>query len=426
LEVLSTRGSETAEVAGRSLVEALDALPSDAIVVGLVRSDKSLDESLHPALKRCKRFTRRIEVQPLTRVGREGVLRHMLGGELDAAWEKIVEEVVAKTPGWLPGDLSRLFRKATVDAKLRQGGGRLEPEGLRHALRSIKPRSTSSIPQSVPSASWEAFAGYEKARDQALKIADAYFGGAGATAMARLGVTSLPAGLFLYGPSGCGKTLLANALVSKLSCNLVVLKVSDLLCKYLGETEAHIRRVFAHAKAMAPCVVFFDEIDSLGMGRGENDAADSGVGKRALGALLNELDGVSERKGVFVIAATTHPESVDAALIRPGRFEAHVYLPLPSTKDVISILEAIRARMPVAEDVDLDWLAGRLHGATCATIDAVCREAALTSIRKDPAGATSINKEDFEVALRSNLACARPDELAVHRLEEFHLNSRGR
>jgi len=173
---------------------------------------------------------------------------------------------------------------------------------------------------------------------------------------------------------------------------------------------------------MAPCVVFFDEIDSLGLGRGEDDASDGGVGKRALGALLNELDGVSDRKGVFAIAATSRPDLVDAALIRPGRFEQHLYLGVPTHQDTLAILERQRGQMPIEAGVDLEAVARRLAGASCATVEAVCREAALWAVRQDPEGATSVTDEAFQNALASGVAFARPDEMGLLRLEEFRLN----
>ena len=158
------------------------------------------------------------------------------------------------------------------------------------------------------------------------------------------------------------------------------------------------------------------------MERGRSDDADGGVGKRALGQLLNELDGVSERKGVLVIAATSHPEKVDPALTRPGRFDQHVYIGLPSTKDIVDIVNLKKVKMAIADDVDVDMLASVLTGATCATVDAVCREAAMCAFRESGIHTVVVNADAFITAVNSSVGKQRPLEADLVLLENYKSN----
>ena len=135
-----------------------------------------------------------------------------------------------------------------------------------------------------------------------------------------LGV-SVPAGVLLYGPPGCGKTLLAKAIANESGANFISVKGPELLDKYVGESERAVRQVFTRARASAPCVVFFDELDALAPRRGGSDGVSGGVSERVVNQLLTELDGLESRKDVFVVAATNRPDIIDSAMLRPGRLD---------------------------------------------------------------------------------------------------------
>lgn len=159
-----------------------------------------------------------------------------------------------------------------------------------------------------------------------------------------------PAGVLLYGPPGCGKTLVARAVSNESKANFISIKGPELLNKYVGESEKAVRQLFKRAKASAPCVVFFDELDSLVPKRGSDGNHSS---ERVVNQLLTEMDGLEDRRGVFVIAATNRPDIIDPAMLRPGRLDKLLYVPLPTKEDRFQILQTVTAKLPVGPDLDL-------------------------------------------------------------------------
>lgn len=159
-----------------------------------------------------------------------------------------------------------------------------------------------------------------------------------------------PAGVLLYGPPGCGKTLVARAVSNESKANFISIKGPELLNKYVGESERAVRQVFKRANFSAPCVIFFDELDSLCPKRGSDSNTSS---ERVVNQLLTEMDGLDERKGVFVIAATNRPDIIDPAMLRPGRLDKLLYVPLPNNDDRHSILNTVCKKVPLAPCVDL-------------------------------------------------------------------------
>mmetsp|Transcript_55606 Transcript_55606/g.82700 ORF Transcript_55606/g.82700 Transcript_55606/m.82700 type:complete len:590 (-) Transcript_55606:82-1851(-) len=194
----------------------------------------------------------------------------------------------------------------------------------------------------------------------------------------------LPAGVMLYGPPGCGKTLLAKAIANESGANFISVKGPELLDKYVGESERAVRIVFERARSSSPCIVFFDELDSLCPKRG-SDNGGGGVSERVVNQLLTEMDGLDSRRSVFVIAATNRPELIDPAMLRPGRLDKLLYVPLPTADDRVAILKALSKKVNLSCDVNLEEIA-RSHrsegysGADCA---ALLREAGLAVLRDD-------------------------------------------
>ncbi|KAF9582804.1 hypothetical protein BGW38_010743 [Lunasporangiospora selenospora] len=221
----------------------------------------------------------------------------------------------------------------------------------------------------------------------------------------RMGVRP-PMGLLLYGPSGCGKTMMVQALASESSMNFIPVKGPEIFSKYLGETEAKLRRLFMVARQIAPCILFFDEMDSIGAKRGWNGqggdgSSSSGVSERVLSTLLNEMDGVEERSGVFVIGCTNQPGMVDDALLRPGRLDQLVYIGYPTTQDRLEIIETIGKRVPIPSEKDICMnLAHKTVGFSPADLAALFREAAILALRRD-IHSTIVQIEDIEQVLHS-------------------------
>jgi len=188
-------------------------------------------------------------------------------------------------------------------------------------------------------------------------------------------------GVLMYGPPGTGKTLLAKAVANESESNFISIKGPELLNKFVGESEKGVREVFSKARENAPTIVFFDEIDSIATERGKN-SGDSGVGERVVSQLLTELDGLESLEDVVVIATTNRPDLIDSALLRPGRLDRHVHVPVPDEEARRKILEVHTRNKPLADDVDLDAIARKTEGYVGADIEAVTREASMNASRE--------------------------------------------
>lgn len=165
----------------------------------------------------------------------------------------------------------------------------------------------------------------------------------------RIGLCA-PAGVLLYGPPGCGKTLVAKAVSNESKANFISIKGPELLNKYVGESEKAVRQLFKRARASAPCVIFFDELDSLCPRRGSENNSSS---ERVVNQLLTEMDGLDERRDVFVIAATNRPDIIDPAMLRPGRLDKLLYVPLPTNEDRLQILKTVTRSLPLEDGINL-------------------------------------------------------------------------
>merc|ERR1711971_1510721 len=187
-------------------------------------------------------------------------------------------------------------------------------------------------------------------------------------------------GVLFYGPPGCGKTLMAKAVANECSSNFVSIKGPELLTMWFGESEANVRDVFDKARTAAPCVLFFDELDSVGTARGSSAGA-GGASDRVLNQLLTEMDGAGAKKNLFFIGATNRPDILDEALIRPGRLDQLIYIPLPDKASRIQIFKAVLRKSPVAPNVSFDFTADLTQDFTGADITELCQRAAKSAIR---------------------------------------------
>jgi len=190
-------------------------------------------------------------------------------------------------------------------------------------------------------------------------------------------------GVLFYGPPGCGKTLLAKAVANECQANFISVKGPELLTMWFGESEANVRDVFAKARGAAPCVLFFDELDSIAQQRGGNSGDGGGAGDRVMNQLLTEMDGVGAKKNVFIIGATNRPDIIDTALMRPGRLDQLIYIPMPDFESRLDILTKALRKSPVSKDVDLQYLASHTEKFTGADHQEICQRAAKLAIRED-------------------------------------------
>jgi len=208
-----------------------------------------------------------------------------------------------------------------------------------------------------------------------------------------------PRGVLMYGPPGCGKTLLARAIATESGANFITVRGPEILSKWVGESEKAVREIFRKARTSTPCIVFFDEIDSLAAGR-SLESEDSGVGERVLSQLLTEIDSISSSEEVFVMGATNRPDMLDISLLRPGRLDLLVYIKAPDEQARNETLRLVTQKMPIENDVSIEQIAKKTEGYSGADLEAVCREAALSSLRRNET-IPKVLQTDFDAALAS-------------------------
>uniref|UniRef100_A0A8C9GZQ3 AAA+ ATPase domain-containing protein n=1 Tax=Piliocolobus tephrosceles TaxID=591936 RepID=A0A8C9GZQ3_9PRIM len=219
-------------------------------------------------------------------------------------------------------------------------------------------------------------------------------------------------GILLYGPPGCGKTLLAKAIANECNANFISVKGPELLTMWFGESEANVRDLFDKARAASPCIIFFDEIDSLAKERNNsnnNDAID-----RVINQILTEIDGINAKKTIFIIAATNRPDILDKALTRPGRLDKLIYISLPDFKSRCSIFKAILRNTPLSKDVDINEMAKKTEGFSGADITNLCQSAVNEAIKEtiqilNPVPALS--KKHFDLAFNKARISIQPEDV---------------
>lgn len=189
-------------------------------------------------------------------------------------------------------------------------------------------------------------------------------------------------GVLFYGPPGCGKTLLAKAIANECQANFISIKGPELLTMWFGESEANVRDVFDKARSAAPCVLFFDELDSIAKSRGGTSGDAGGASDRVINQILTEMDGMGSKKNVFIIGATNRPDIIDPAILRPGRLDQLIYIPLPDELSRLSILKANLRKSPVSKTVDIDFLAKMSKGFSGADLTEICQRACKLAIRE--------------------------------------------
>ncbi|MEU2172608.1 AAA family ATPase [Nocardia sp. NPDC019219] len=323
-----------------------------------------------------------------------------------------LDEIAARTPGFVVSDLAALCREAALRAASRareNGEPQLTQPDLLGALEVIRPLSRSGMEElAIGSLSLDDvgdMADTKQALTEAvlwpLRHPDSF---------ARLGIEP-PRGVLLYGPPGCGKTFLVRALAGSGQLSVHAVKGAELLDRWVGSSERAVRELFQRARDSAPSLVFLDEVDALAPRRGQS--ADAGVGDRVVAALLTELDGVEPLRDVVVLGATNRPELIDPALLRPGRLERLVFVPPPDAAARREILRTAGRAVPLADDVDLDALADDLEGYSAADCAALLRESALAAMRRDmhAADVTGADVLAAQAVVRPSLDPAQIDTL---------------
>ena len=348
---------------------------------------------LDPALRRPGRFDREIAIPIPDREARREILdvhRRSMPLSVDVD----VDHLAAVTHGFVGADLEARCREAALACIRRlmpeidpdQGAAdpallhRLEitPEDFREALRLVEPSAVREVFVERPSAGWGDVGGLD---DVKQRLIEAVLWPLKHAALLAAAGARPPTGALLSGPPGCGKTLLARALAAETGVNFLPVKGPELLSKYVGESERAVRDVFSKARQAAPCILFFDEVDALLAARGAS-GGDDRVGDRVLGQFLAEMDGVGGVDGVFLLGATNRPDRLDPALLRPGRFDLYLTIPLPDRPAREAIARIALRDKPHDDDVTPEDLAARTKGASGSDVQAVCARAALAAVRE--------------------------------------------
>ncbi|MCU4716630.1 CDC48 family AAA ATPase [Halapricum hydrolyticum] len=416
------RGETSGDVERRvvaQLLSLMDGLEErgDVIVIGATNRVDAID----PALRRGGRFDREIEIGVPDRDGRKEILQvHTRGMPL--VDEIDLDHYAENTHGFVGADLEQLSKEAAMNA-LRRIRPEIDLEAdeidaeileamevsetdFKEALKGIEPSALREVFVEVPDITWEDVGGLEDTKERLRETIQwplEY-----PQVFEQMDMQAAK-GVLLYGPPGTGKTLLAKAVANEAQSNFISVKGPELLNKYVGESEKGVREVFEKARANAPTVVFFDEIDSIAGERGRS-MGDSGVGERVVSQLLTELDGIEDLEDVVVIATTNRPDLIDPALLRPGRLDRHVHVPVPDEEARRKIFEVHTQDKPLAEDVDLAELAADTDGYVGADIEALCREASMAASREfinsvspeevdDSVSNVRISREHFEAAM---------------------------
>ncbi len=362
----------------------------NVIVIGATNRPSALD----PALRRPGRFDREVEIGVPDKQGRHEILQiHTRGMPL--AQDVDLKKLSEMSHGYTGADLASLARETAMKAlrrylpEINLEEERIPPSVLEkmevrmedfvNAYKEITPTAMREVYIEIPSVQWVDIGGLEEVKQELKEAVE--WPMKNPEMFERMGIRP-PKGIMLFGPPGCGKTLLARAVATESEANFITIKGPEVFSKWVGESEKAIREVFRKARMAAPAVIFFDEFDSLvprrGMGYG-----DSGVSERVISQLLTEMDGIMTLEDVVIIAATNRPDIVDPAVMRPGRFDRMIYVPEPNEKARLEIFKLYTKDMPIAKDVDTAHLANTTKSYSGADIEALCREAAMTALRRD-------------------------------------------
>jgi transitional endoplasmic reticulum ATPase len=373
----------------------------NVIVLGATNRPDSID----PALRRPGRFDREIEIGVPNAEERFEILGiHTRGMPL--AHDIDLQGLASELNGYTGADIKALCREAAMKALRRyipeidSEGDRVSPETLevmdirnkdfREGMKEIIPTAMREFYVEVSRIKWEDVGGLHTAKRilydnliMSIKEPESF---------SKMGVRA-PRGALLFGPPGCGKTLIAKSLATVGSANIIVVRGPEVLSKWIGESEKAIREIFRKAKSASPCVIVFDELDSLARPRGQDDISGN---ERVLSQLLTEMDD-SGSAGVIIIGITNRPDLIDTSLIRPGRLDLIVYIESPDENARFEIVKKMTSEMPLSENVNLAEVAKRTKGFSGADLEALCREAAVNTMRNKE---SLVNNSDFEKSLQ--------------------------
>lgn len=374
------------------LLTLMDGIKSTSNVIVMAATNRP--NTIEPALRRFGRFDREIDIGVPDGPGRLEVLK-IKTRTMKLARDVDLAALAKNLHGYVGADISQLCMEAAYAAVRKKmhlinmdvatiptsvlESIEIEMDDFRHAMLVTHPSALRESVVEVPNVSWEDVGGLEDVKRELYETVQ--YPLEHPDKFEKFGMQPSK-GVLFYGPPGCGKTLMAKAIANECGANFISIKGPELLTMWFGESEANVRDLFDKARAASPCILFFDEMDSIAKARGSGFGGGSEAGDRVINQILTEIDGIGDRKSVFVIGATNRPDILDAAITRPGRLDQLIYIPLPDVESRLSIFKSNLRRSPIAEDVDLNILASSTAGFSGADITEVCQRAAKNAIRE--------------------------------------------
>jgi len=402
------------------------------VVIGATNRPSAID----PALRRPGRFDREVEISVPDKTGRLQILKiHTRGMPLTKSVNLI--ELARKTHGFVGADINSLAKEAAMNV-LRKNIHKFNLEedseipqevlnvlkvcgdDFNEALKTVRPSAMREVLVETPNIKWDDIGGIENVKrdlkeavEWPLKYPDSFLA---------MGV-SAPKGVLLYGPPGTGKTLLAKAVASESEANFIQIKGPSLLSMWVGKSEEGVRKIFERARQVSPCIIFFDEIDSLAGRRGGGMGGGTKVAENVLNQMLAEMDGIEDLTNVIVVGATNRPDILDPALMRPGRFDRIVHVPVPNELGRYEILKIHTKKTPLDKSVDIKKISEETIGYTGADLESLAREAAMLALRED-INAKKVTKKHFDEAMgKIQPSVSENDQKRYKQVEQRYLKS---
>jgi len=425
-------GGEVERRVVSQLLTMMDGLQARGKVVVIAATNRP--NAIDPALRRPGRFDREVSISVPDKAGRLSILKiHTRGMPLTK--DVNLEEIAAKTHGFVGADINALAKEAAMSVlrrllpklKLEEETEipqevleqlKITKKDFDDALVVVRPSAMREVLVETPNVKWADVGGIEKAKTELKEAVEwplkfpSSFG--------RMGIKP-PKGVLLYGPPGTGKTLLAKAVANESEANFIQVKGPSLLSMWVGKSEEGVRKIFERARQVAPCIIFFDEIDSLASKRGYDSGTK--VTERVLNQMLAEMDGIEDLSNVIVVGATNRPDMLDTALMRPGRFDRIVYVSVPEKEGREAILKIHTKNMPLDKSVSLKKLAEETDGYTGADIESLVREAAMLALRENIDTKKVTNKHFSDAMNKVPASVSKADSERYRQIEQKYLRS---
>lgn len=424
------------------LLTLMDGIKGRVIVMAATNRPNTIDA----ALRRFGRFEREIEIGVPDEIGRLEILRiHTKNMKLDESVD--LEKVAKDCHGYVGADVAQLCTESamqcirekmsvidweddTIDAEVLNAMS-VTQEHFQEAMTKTNPSALRETHVESPNVTWGDVGGLNDVKQELQELVQ--YPVMFPEKFEMFGMTP-PKGVLFYGPPGCGKTLLAKAIATECQANFISIKGPELLTMWVGESEANVRDVFDKARAAAPCVLFFDELDSLAKARGQSH--DGGATDRVINQILTEMDGMNKKKNVFIIGATNRPDVLDPAIMRPGRLDQLIYIPLPDKGSRVAIIKHSFRNCVLEDGINVDEMAAATHGFSGADLFGICQRACKLAIRsaishqqahpdEEVPSQGSLTRQHIDEAMRGARASVADSEIRKYEMFQSSLQKAG-